>query len=813
MVKIASLLLLPAVLFAAAGPDRLWYRAPASNWNEALPLGNGRLGAMVFGGVSEEHLSLNEDTLWSGGPREWNNPDAREILPLVRKAVIEGRYGDADVLSKRMQGPYTESYMPMGDLFVDSPGLSAAPSGYRRELDLERAIATTVFRVGAIEYRRAVFASHPDRALVLRFTATRPHSQNLRLRLTSQLHYRIAAEGSELVLRGKCPRHVEPAYLWQIKDAQAIQYAGDERGEGMAFQVRLRALAEGGQTRVSQGTLEIQGADAVTLIVTAATSYNGWDKSPGLEGRDPEPLARDSMRTAASKSYPQLVAAHLADYQQLFGRVSLNLGPSPETPTDERLRAGIGSDPALAALVFDYARYLLICTSRPGGQPGNLKGMWNARLRPEYSSNWCIDHDAQMYYYPVEVANLSETHEPFLDFIEGIAINGRRTAQVNYGMEGWVSHHNADLWRQSAPVGGWGAGNPHWASFALSGPWLAQHFWEHYEFGGDTVFLRDRAWPLMKGAAEFCLDWLMEDSQGRLVTNPSVSPENIFVLPDGTTGQISQAATVDMSLIWDLFAHCIEASRILGVDPEFAARLRSARERLLPPKIGSRGQLQEWSQDWESTDPGHRHLSHMFGIFPGNQWTPFANPSLTEAAKQSLRIRDAGEYGWSLAWKAACWARLREGNEAFARLQKQILYVDGAVRKPGPGWMYPNLFNADPPDVILNGTLCSAAAIAEMLLQSHAGEVDLLPALPSAWPQGEVKGLRARGGYQIDMKWTAGRLASATIRAGRSGPCRLRSAQPVALFSEQDLIPVREVAPGVVEFDTKAGKAYRVTPK
>ena len=377
-------------------------------------------------------------------------------------------------------------------------------------------------------------------------------------------------------------------------------------------------------------------------------------------------------------------------------------------------------------------------------------------------------------------------------------------------MRGWVTHHNSDLWRQSAPVGNWGDGNPHWASFALSGPWLAQHFWEHYAFSGDREFLRNRAWPLMKGAAEFCLDWLVEDNQGHLVTNPSVSPENIFVLPDGRSGQISEASTVDMSLIWELFTSCIDTANILGIEPEFASRLSTAREHLLPPKVGRKGQLQEWSEDWESTDPGHRHLSHLFGIYPGRQWTPFTHPTLASAAKQSLRMRDASDYGWSLAWKAACWARLREGDEAYARLKKQILYVDSTAKEAGTGWFFPNLFNADPPWVLLNGNMCVAAAIAEMLLQSHASEIDLLPALPAAWPNGEVRGLRARGGFEVDVRWTEGRLETANIRSQQNGPCRIRVSHRVKVTSQNEAISVVELSPNVYEFTAKSGATYRV---
>jgi alpha-L-fucosidase 2 len=770
---------------------------------------------MVYGGVHEEKISLNEQTLWSGAPREWNNPHAKEVLPEVRKAVFEGRFVDADRLSHQMQGPYNESYMPMAELVLSFPG-GGEFVGYYRELNLDTALLKTYFRRGGVEYTREAFASHAHDIIVIRLTTSERGTLTFSAELRSQLRSRTECPASnQIVLSGKAPKHVEPEYRHQFSDEAAIQYAESDTGEGMTFQVYLRALSDRGKITTANGVLNVEGASKVVVLISAATSYNGWDKSPGLQGRDPGPLALAPLQTVARKPYEELLRAHLADYQPIFRRVQLFL---PQTefssrPTDERLKAGIEKDPSLATLAFQYGRYLLISASRPGGQPANIKGIWNERLRPEWSGNWTLDLDAQMYYFPVEVVNLPETHEPFLDFIEAVAENGRVTARVNYGVRGWCAHHNADLWRQSGPAGDWGEGNPHWASFALAGPWLAQHFWEHYAFNLDRKFLRERAWPLMKGAAEFALDWLIEDGHGHLVTNPSVSPENTFVLPGGKSAQISMASTVDMSLLWDLFTSCIETARILGIEPEFSANLEAARARLLPPKIGSMGQLQEWSLDWESTDPGHRHLSPLFGVFPGRQWTPFSARELAEASKKLLRIRDASDYGWSLAWKAACWARLREGNEAWARLKKQVLYVDGAAKKAGPGWLFPNLFNSDPPFVILNGNACLAAAIAEMLLQSHAGAIDLLPALPEDWPNGEVKGLRARGGYTVDLKWKEMRLASATIRAQETGTCCLRTARPVVVLSGNRTLETHPVAPGVVEFEVRRGTAYQVAPR
>ena len=790
---------------------RLWYRAPASNWNEALPVGNGRLGAMVFGGVRSERLQLNESTLWSGAPREWNNPKARSVLPLVRQAVFEDRFADAGLLAKQMQGPYTESYMPMGDLTIEQD-LNGEPSAYSRELDLDRAVASVSFQAGGVRYTREVFASFPDQVIVTRLTASLAGSLSFTVKLSSQLHCRVTSPGETLILDGKCPEHVEPNYRRNFTAGQAIRYASQESGEGMTFQVRARVIAQGGRVTHAGQDLRVEGAAEAVIMIAAATSYNGYDKSPGLEGKNPIPIATAHMAAAARKTFAALLAGHIRDYQPIFRRVSLDLGRSgvSSEPTVDRLKAGLAGDPALAALVFQYGRYLLIATSRPGGQPSNLKGIWNDRLRPEWSANWCIDHDAQMSYYPVETANLAEMHEPFLDLIEGIAVNGRKTAAINYGTRGWCAHHNSDIWRQSGPAGDWGEGSPHWALFAMSGPWLCQHYWEHYLFGGDKLFLKNKAWPVMRGAAEFVLDWLVEDGQGRLVTNPSVSPENTFVVPGSGPAQISMASTVDMSLAWDLFTASIETCRTLGIDADLAHRMEAALTRLPAPQIGRNGRLQEWFRDWDSNDPGHRHLSVLFGVFPGRQFSPLRTPQLAAAAKKILLERDASQYGWSLAWKAVCWARLREGDEAWRRLAMQVGFVESEARRGGPGWLYPNLFNSDPPYVLLNGNSCVTAAVVEMLLQSHQGEIDLLPALPSAWPSGSVTGLRARGGYEVDLRWAAGRLVGGAIRAHNAGSCRVRSPQPLRITSGTGTIALRQLGPGVIEFDARPGRTYHL---
>ncbi|HEX6622642.1 MAG TPA: glycoside hydrolase family 95 protein, partial [Pyrinomonadaceae bacterium] len=520
-------------------PLTLWYSRPAEKWVEALPVGNGRLGAMVFGGVDKERLQLNESTLWSGGPTDWNNPKARDVLPQVRRAIFDGDYEKAEKLCRLMQGPYNQSYLPLCDLHLEFPGVSGVAS-YRRSLDLDRAVTTLLYESGGATFRREVFVSRPDQVVAVRLTGDRPGRIVFTATLSSQLRHTTEAAGRDtLVLRGKAPAHVDPNYVRNTPEP--VRYEDGPGAEGMTFDVRVRAVAEGGDVTCDAKGLRVNGATSVVLIVSAGTSFNGYDKSPGRQGRDPTAVSSRHLTSASKRPWEDLLARHLADYQPLFRRVSLDLGAdagAKQLPTDERLRrfAQGRPDPGLVALVFQYGRYLLIASSRPGGQPSNLQGIWNDSMRPPWSSNWTININTQMNYWPAETTNLAECHEPLFDFIGELATNGRRTAEVNYGARGWVSHHNADLWRQSAPVGNWGQGNPVWANYALSGPWLCRHLWEHYAFGGNKKFLRERAWPLMKGAAEFCLDWLVEDGRGHLVTAPSASPEIGFVTPDGRKG-------------------------------------------------------------------------------------------------------------------------------------------------------------------------------------------------------------------------------------------------------------------------------------
>ncbi|HSU32423.1 MAG TPA: glycoside hydrolase family 95 protein [Bryobacteraceae bacterium] len=800
-----------------AGDLTLWYDKPAAQWVDALPIGNGRLGAMVFGGgedraPGDELLQLNEDTLWSGKPRDGNNPDAKNHLADVRRAVLKQQdYHLADQLCHKMQGLFAEAYQPLCNLRLNFTHADPV-TNYRRELNLDTACTRTHYTVGDVRFEREAFVSSPDQVLVLRVVASKPHQLHCKISLDGPLQKGVEfVSGTRLLLTGKAAAHVAGA---GHPGSEKPVTLSDEPGEGMYFAALLEARAEGGTTTAHNGTLIVENASVLTILLTAATGFRGFQRNPDMPLEQIASSAKTQL-DAVRTDFDTLRRRHLQDYQPLFRRVSLNIRSAAgkpdgtSQPTDRRLASFAASpDPSLLALYFQYGRYLLISSSRPGSQPANLQGIWNYQVTPPWSCNWTANINIQMNYWPAETCNLTECSAPLFDLIEDLSKNGERTAEETYGLPGWVSHHNIDLWRASNPVGQ-GVGQPTWANWGMSGPWLCQHLYEHFLFTRDHDFLRNRAYPLMKGSAQFCLAWLIDDGKGRLTTCPSESTENNFTAPDGKPAQTSAGCTMDMALIRELFTNCIAASNELGIDAEFAAKLDAARSRLLPYRIGKYGQLQEWSVDFEESTPGQRHMSHMYPLYPGNQITPRGTPGLAKAARISLerRLANGGAYtGWSRAWAIAFWARLADGDKAWESLSMLMQHSTNM-----------NLFDTHPARngaiFQIDGNFGTTAAIAELLLQSHSGTVDVLPALPSAWPEGEVKGLRARGGLLVDLRWSGGKATSGLVRAEHAGSYKFRAPKRQTILgisagSERENVVKQK--DGSVVAHLERGRVYRV---
>ena len=809
LTNIVFLLALSACTVPASRHYILRYDEPATRFTEAFVMGNGTTGAIVYGGVETERISLNDISLWSGEPYDslQDSLAAEEGLAKVREALSREDYRAADTLALRLQGPNSNRYMPMGNVRIDLHN-DAVASDYLRTLDIRRGVAMVEYNAGGVRYARETFVSHPDGVVVMKFNADRKGVLNLDLGFDTPLQYETYADGKCLVASGYAPYDKDYSY---------------DPERGTRFAVRMRICRTDGQVSYTDTSAVLRNASEAVLVISESTSFNGFDKDPAKEGRDCLAESSELLDKACGRSYQSLLHRHSQDFTSFFDRVDLYLGDSSgkdTLTTDDRLLAYSSGtdDPGLEELYFQFGRYLMISASRTPGIPMNLQGLWNENYQAPWRSNYTVNINTEENYWPAEVLNLSEMHWPLLSFLGNLSVNGKGSARSYWNAGGWMCAHNSDVWAMTNPVGE-KRESPEWSNWAMGGAWLSTHLWEHYLYTLDRQYLESYAWPVLRDAARFCMDILVEDREGWLITSPATSPENHFITTDGFNGSLAYGTAADLAIARECIADARDAAGVVG-DKVTAAAADSVLSRLRPYQIGHKGNLQEWYHDWEDADPHHRHQSHLVGLYPGRHITPETTPELADAAERSLELRDGPTTGWSTGWRINLWSRLHDGDKAYSIYRMLLRYVDDG--KHWGGGTYPNLLDAHPPFQI-DGNFGGCSGVAEMLLQSHIPCdahkpvdgfcIDLLPALPSAWPSGSYSGLRARGGHEVSCTWDDGKVTGATVTSPSAGVCTLRSRNPLKpadRATEHALLSSAESGGWyVLEFRTSEGASCR----